>query len=91
MHGDLHNHYRNLLWDQEINLVGVIDWEWSHVVPRQLFTPPVWLENLTIPSLALYQGDSAREIGYLLEAIRSVETAHCSASTLSREWDEVQR
>lgn len=55
IHGDLHNHYSNLIWDQDLNLAGVIDWEWSHVVPLQLFTPPVWLENVTVPSLALFQ------------------------------------
>lgn len=91
MHGDLHNHYSNLLWDQDLNLVGLIDWVWSHVVPLQLFTPPVWLENVTVPFLALFQGDYAREVGYLLEAIRSVETTHCGTYTLSREWDEVQK
>lgn len=89
----IHNHYSNLLWDQDLNLLGVIDssWEWSHVVLLQLLTPPVWLENVTVPSLALYQGDFAREVGYLLEAIRSAEIARCGTSTLSREWDEMQK
>lgn len=83
------SHHQNLLWDQYLHLVGVIDWEWSHVVPLQLFTPLVWLENVTLPFLAFYQEDYAREVGYLLEAIKRAEATHYGTSTLSNEWDEV--
>ncbi|POS73872.1 hypothetical protein DHEL01_v207739 [Diaporthe helianthi] len=90
MHGDLHNHYSNMLWDEDLNLVGVIDWEWSQVVPLQLFTPPVWLENTTVDSLAIHQWLFQREVGYLLEEMRLVEDARGGAHTLSREWAKME-
>ncbi|KAJ2902631.1 kinase-like protein [Zalerion maritima] len=42
-HRDLHS--KNILVDDDLNFVAVLDWEWSHVVPIQFFTPPPWLED----------------------------------------------
>lgn len=33
MHGDISSHNHNILFDQNFNLVAVIDWEWSFVAP----------------------------------------------------------
>ena len=38
MHGDLD--IQNLLWDDDLNLVAVLDWEWSSVIPLQFLVPP---------------------------------------------------
>ncbi|KAI3397651.1 hypothetical protein diail_10522 [Diaporthe ilicicola] len=92
MHGDLHHHYSNLLWDQDLNLVGVIDWEWSQVVPVQLLTPPVWLENTTVESLTLWQRNfNEKEVKYLLEGVRNAEAARGEPYTLSMEWRDMER
>ena len=41
-HGDFRP--ANLLVDPEsLDLVAVLDWEWSGVVPLQMFAPPTWL------------------------------------------------
>lgn len=33
----------NIIVDDELNITGIIDWEWSAVIPRQLFMPPTWI------------------------------------------------
>ncbi|KAK1768760.1 kinase-like domain-containing protein [Phialemonium atrogriseum] len=51
-HGDLNPH--NLLVDEKgMTIVALLDWEWSRVVPLQLFNPPIWLTGLR-PDLVSY-------------------------------------
>lgn len=39
-HPDLH--LGNILVDDDLNIQGIVDWEFAHAVPLQLFTPPLW-------------------------------------------------
>ena len=41
IHGDLEPW--NLMVNDNGDIISVLDWEWSHVVPRQFFNPPLWL------------------------------------------------
>ncbi|WEW57028.1 hypothetical protein PRK78_002487 [Emydomyces testavorans] len=41
MHGDLRP--PNIILDDKLNVISVLDWEWSHTIPAQLFVPPSWL------------------------------------------------
>ncbi|OAX78884.1 hypothetical protein ACJ72_06802 [Emergomyces africanus] len=38
MYGDLRP--PNIFVDDDLNIVSVIDWEWSHTIPPQMFLPP---------------------------------------------------
>lgn len=40
-----HNDLRspNIIVDRDLNIKGIIDWEFSSTVPRQTFTPPSWI------------------------------------------------
>ncbi|OAA53603.1 Aminoglycoside phosphotransferase [Niveomyces insectorum RCEF 264] len=40
-HTDLR--WYNILVDDDLNIQGVIDWEWSGTIPQQFFMPPTWL------------------------------------------------
>jgi len=33
----------NIIVDDNLNIQGIIDWEWVGAVPRQMFLPPTWL------------------------------------------------
>ncbi|KAH6628108.1 kinase-like domain-containing protein [Chaetomium tenue] len=33
----------NIIVDEEFNIKGIIDWEFSGTIPRQLFAPPSWV------------------------------------------------
>lgn len=33
----------NIIVDKNLNIQGIIDWEFSSTIPRQLFTPPSWI------------------------------------------------
>ncbi|KAM5457298.1 hypothetical protein MaudCBS49596_000493 [Microsporum audouinii] len=46
MHGDLRS--ANILVDDDLNIVSVLDWEWSHTIPAQMFVPPSWLNGLEL-------------------------------------------
>ena len=72
MHGDMSLHGGNLLWDKDLNLRGVIDWEWSYTVPRQCFIPPVWLIGIwpqPIRSLSLFHRGYEGEVLSLFKYI----------------------
>nr|KMM66373.1 hypothetical protein CPAG_02712 [Coccidioides posadasii RMSCC 3488] len=46
MHGDLRS--ANILVDDDLNIVSVLDWEWSHTIPLQMFvlsTLAQWLRS----------------------------------------------
>ncbi|ATY64153.1 kinase-like domain [Cordyceps militaris] len=58
-HADLH--LANILVDEDLNILGIIDWEFANIVPLRLFMPPLWaiyqapglekLTNLFVPEL----------------------------------------
>ncbi|KKZ68114.1 hypothetical protein EMCG_06224 [[Emmonsia] crescens] len=50
MHGDLRS--ANILVDNDLNIVSVLDWEWSHTIPVQMFVPPSWLDGLELVGTA---------------------------------------
>ncbi|PGH10976.1 hypothetical protein AJ79_05127 [Helicocarpus griseus UAMH5409] len=43
MHGDFRP--SNILVDDDFSILSVLDWEWSHTVPGQMFVPPFWLAD----------------------------------------------
>ena len=54
-HGDLHQ--PNLLVDDDLQIVAVLDWEWSCVLPIQVAClPPICLSPLKVENLALGEG-----------------------------------
>ncbi|KAL2366033.1 hypothetical protein RJZ56_001037 [Blastomyces dermatitidis] len=51
MHGDLRP--SNIVIDDNFNITSILDWEWSHTLPVQLFAvPPYWLTNLQVAQIA---------------------------------------
>ncbi|EEP78740.1 predicted protein [Uncinocarpus reesii 1704] len=48
MHGDLQP--PNIFVDDDLNIVSVIDWEWSHTIPLQMFLPPSWITGQELPA-----------------------------------------
>jgi Phosphotransferase enzyme family len=49
MHGDFCS--SNIIVDENLNIVSVIDWEWSRTVPAQLLVPPEWLTGYEVNGL----------------------------------------
>ncbi|KAH7019540.1 hypothetical protein EDB80DRAFT_701078 [Ilyonectria destructans] len=90
MHGELDVTLNNLLFDNDLNLVGVTDWEWSCVVPIQIFVPPVWLVGGPPEWMIGHTKSFNREAGRLVAAIRERERALQVPPQLSKEWDEME-
>ncbi|KAI1937030.1 hypothetical protein LOZ57_006697 [Ophidiomyces ophidiicola] len=59
MHGDLRP--PNIIIDDDLNIISVLDWEWSHTVPVQMFVPPSWLTNQDVVQIS----DKISSVGYL--------------------------
>ena len=97
IHGDFRT--ANVLVDKNLNITGVLDWEWSRTVPVQMFLPPTWLRGSDIHGLLSFHG-----LGYgsYLANFRDLVEArekemHCQGSggeekiPLSKLWGEVYK
>lgn len=86
VHGDLQPF--NLLVNDKMDIVSVLDWEWSRVVPCQYFTPPLWLKNPDTTKLAynfVYQ-DFLERFEHLQDIVRSREQQRYGNEKLFSEW-----
>jgi thiamine kinase-like enzyme len=77
----------NLLFDKDYNLVGVVDWEWSRVVPAQLMVPPVWLTASQLEWVIITQNSYNKQVAYLRAAVQESERALGVPPRLSTEWE----
>jgi hypothetical protein len=76
----------NILFDDDYNLVAVLDWEWSRVVPAQLMVPPIWLIGGHLDGVLLCDRAYNTKVGYLRAAIQEREKALGLPPRLSAEW-----
>lgn len=81
----------NLLFDKYYNLVGIVDWEWSRVVPVQFMVPPIWLNASQLEFVLLIQEDYNKQVGYLRAAIQEHEKALGLPPRLSTEWAPLEK
>jgi hypothetical protein len=86
VHGDLEPF--NLIVNDNMDIVSVLDWEWSRVVPLQFFKPPLWLKNPDTTKLAwnfVYR-DYLKSLDQFLEIVRTREREKYGNELLSDEW-----
>ncbi|KAJ4308534.1 hypothetical protein N0V84_012037 [Fusarium piperis] len=90
MHGDMALQGNNLIWDDELNLVGVLDWEFCHTVPTSCFIPPAWINGFS-PDPIIEIGRMGIfydiEISSLKRSITERSQQQWPASPLKQEWD----
>ncbi|KAK4237601.1 hypothetical protein C8A03DRAFT_44572 [Achaetomium macrosporum] len=86
VHGDMEMVISNLLFDKDYNLVGVVDWEWSRVVPAQLLVPPIWLLGSNLDFVLIAQDIYNIQVRYLRAAVQEREKALGLPPRLSEEW-----
>lgn len=41
----------NIIIDDNFQIQGIIDWEWASAIPRQFFTPPLWIIGHDLDSI----------------------------------------
>ncbi|KAH9205327.1 kinase-like domain-containing protein, partial [Leptodontidium sp. 2 PMI_412] len=89
-HGDLEPH--NIMVNEAMDIVALLDWEWSRVVPLQFFMPPTWLtyrgtDLLALPSLYTHY---VSELDKFRQAVKDQELKMFNGSLLlSKEWTGV--
>ncbi|KAI1370205.1 phosphotransferase enzyme family protein [Hypoxylon crocopeplum] len=87
IHGDLLPY--NLFVNEEMEITSVLDWEWSRIVPRQFFEPPLWLTNHFPPTLAfisVYKALYLKSFDKFLAITRMLERETYGNELLSDEW-----
>ncbi|KAM5367640.1 hypothetical protein ACJZ2D_009921 [Fusarium nematophilum] len=92
MHGNMALHGSNLLWDERLNLVAVINWEWCHTAPVSCFIPPAWLNGFfpdPIRQMCLFSISYICEIKSLCRSIADRSQACFPQSPLAQEWDHL--
>jgi hypothetical protein len=87
VHGDLEPF--NLLVNQDLEIVSVLDWEWSRVVPLQFFKPPLWLGNPDTTKLAynFVYTDYLKRFDQFQAILKDREINTYGTDTLFGEWD----
>ncbi|KHN96096.1 phosphotransferase enzyme family protein [Metarhizium album ARSEF 1941] len=86
-HGDLGP--QNLIVDDSLEIRAVIDWEWSRVIPLQLFTPPLWLtgrDNRFVTAPKSYKFYLTIALSHFLEAVKTQELSTFNQDRLFQEW-----
>ncbi|KAI8648958.1 APH domain-containing protein [Fusarium sp. Ph1] len=89
MHGDMALQGNNLLWDDELNLVAVLDWEFCYTVPTSCFIPPAWINGFSpdpiraIGRIGIFYDI---EVESLTRSIVERSQQQWPASPLKREW-----
>ncbi|KAH9219816.1 hypothetical protein DL95DRAFT_422631 [Leptodontidium sp. 2 PMI_412] len=88
-HGDLEMY--NLLVNENLDILAVLDWEWSCVIPLQLFMPPTWITNRPITTLSwgIFYGDYITNLNNFRAVIKDRELRMYGEELLSRDWASV--
>ena len=75
----------NIIVDDDLNILAVIDWEWSASIPRFLFVPPSWIAGRE-PQYVTGQEYHAEFTHFhrILLARREISNGH---RQLAQEWD----
>ncbi|RDL40360.1 Uncharacterized protein BP5553_00339 [Venustampulla echinocandica] len=86
VHGDL-NPY-NLIVNENMDIVALLDWEWSRVVPLQFFMPPTWLTSLETDDLAwpFRYSRYVNELDKFRTVVRDQELKTYGEGLLSNDW-----
>ncbi|KPM36578.1 hypothetical protein AK830_g9978 [Neonectria ditissima] len=86
VHGDLEPF--NILVNEDMEIISVLDWEWSRVVPCQYFLPPLWLKIVDTTRLAwpsVYE-DWLNTFDELQAVLKSRELEVYGNDLLHEEW-----
>ncbi|KAJ2891959.1 hypothetical protein MKZ38_010502 [Zalerion maritima] len=93
IHGDLEPY--NLIVNENMDIVSVLDWEWSRVVPRQLFNPPLWLPPeiylTTLLAFPTIYNKYLRHFDQFVAIMRIRERERYGNELLSDEWAEAKK
>ncbi|KPM39087.1 hypothetical protein AK830_g7477 [Neonectria ditissima] len=89
VHGDFEP--QNLIMTKDCKIAAVIDWEWSRVVPVQLFHPPLWLMEFDATHLAwktVYDARLRTTFWSFNNVVRKQEMARYGQQMLYQEWEK---
>ncbi|KAH6716161.1 phosphotransferase enzyme family protein [Leptodontidium sp. MPI-SDFR-AT-0119] len=86
VHGDFEPF--NLIVNENMDIISVLDWEWSRVVPRQFFKPPLWLGIPDTTKLAwdFVYNDYLKSFNQLQATAMTRELEKYGNTLLSDEW-----
>ncbi|KAF7548350.1 hypothetical protein G7Z17_g7114 [Cylindrodendrum hubeiense] len=83
----------NLIVNDVMEITSVLDWEWSRIVPRQFFLPPLWLTSQTPAQLAWPSayGKMLKDFKLLQGILMGLELGSPYSARLHDEWKQASR
>ncbi|RDL30802.1 uncharacterized protein BP5553_10147 [Venustampulla echinocandica] len=93
MHGDLRP--TNIIVNKDLTIMSIINWEWSRIIPAQLFVPPTWLTGLELSGIRSYfaRKDYMVELVKLRDIVATRESQlppTLNGHPLSKIWSELE-
>ncbi|KFG86298.1 phosphotransferase enzyme family protein [Metarhizium anisopliae] len=76
----------NILVDDDFHILGIIDWEFTHTVPRQLLLPPPWITGHDPDTLLVITGVPRHQI--LQEFSRVLQEMHEASNGWTLLWQD---
>lgn len=73
----------NIIVDENMQIQGIIDWEWARTVPRQFFLPPTWIAGC--PPDMVSGVEFRIEYRWLRDVLWADTSEHCRQ--LASEWN----
>jgi hypothetical protein len=77
---------RNVLVDSDLNITGIIDWEWACVIPRQLFMPPSWISGIELDIVSFRMHNTT--LSEFLQILQDKSQTSPRLCQLAREWNQ---
>lgn len=76
----------NIIVDDDFNILGVIDWEFTGTVPQQLFVPPPWITGHDPDTLIMVTGVPRKQV--LQEFGTVLQEIHETSSGWTQLWQD---
>jgi hypothetical protein len=73
----------NIIVDEDLQIQGIIDWEWASTVPRQFFLPPTWIAG--VPPYKASGVEFQVEYRWFRDVLLASTSEPCRQ--LASEWD----
>lgn len=81
----------NIIVDEDLHILGIIDWEFSGTVPLQYFTPPLWITGEARNGFFLYWKDAIFQSFEAVLQAKSATSEGCAQLVQEWNWNDQRK